>query len=38
MIVGFPIWVGYAATVPSLTLAALVGVATAIEAWKEARG
>lgn len=38
MIVGFPIWVGYAAIVPSLTLAALVGVATAIEAWKEARG
>jgi TRAP-type C4-dicarboxylate transport system permease small subunit len=38
MIVGFPIWVGYAAIVPSLTLAALVGLATAMEAWKEARG
>jgi len=32
MIVGFPLWVGYAAIVPSLALAALVGLATAIEA------
>jgi TRAP-type C4-dicarboxylate transport system permease small subunit len=38
MIVGFPIWVGYAAIVPSLTLAALAGLATAIEAWKAVRG
>ena len=34
MIVGFPIWVGYAAIVPSLALAALVGLATAVDAWK----
>jgi TRAP-type C4-dicarboxylate transport system permease small subunit len=34
MIVGFPIWLGYAAIVPSLTLAALAGLATAVEAWK----
>ncbi len=37
MIVGFPIWVGYAAIVPSLVLAALVGLATAVDAWKVAR-
>jgi TRAP-type C4-dicarboxylate transport system permease small subunit len=38
MIVGFPIWVGYAVIVPSLALAALVGLATAVDAWKAARG
>ena len=38
MIVGFPIWIGYAAIVPSLALTALVGLATAVEAWKVARG
>ncbi|MGH7317958.1 MAG: TRAP transporter small permease [Candidatus Rokuibacteriota bacterium] len=38
MIVGFPIWIGYAAVVPSLALAALVGLATAVDAWKVARG
>lgn len=38
MIVGFPIWIGYAAIVPSLALAALVGLATAIASWKAARG
>jgi TRAP-type C4-dicarboxylate transport system permease small subunit len=37
MIVGFPIWIGYAAIVPSLLLAALVGLVTAVEAWKVAR-
>ena len=37
MIVGFPIWVGYAAIVPSLALASLAGIATAVEAWKAAR-
>jgi len=30
MIVGFPVWIGYAAIVPSLVLATLVGVQTAI--------
>ena len=38
MIVGFPIWIGYAAIVPSLALAALVGIATAVESWKVVRG
>ncbi|MGH7311339.1 MAG: TRAP transporter small permease [Candidatus Rokuibacteriota bacterium] len=38
MIVGFPIWIGYAAIVPSLALAALVGLTTAVDAWKVARG
>ncbi|MEX2220368.1 MAG: TRAP transporter small permease [Candidatus Rokuibacteriota bacterium] len=38
MIVGFPIWIGYAAIVPSLVLTALVGFATAADAWKVARG
>jgi TRAP-type C4-dicarboxylate transport system permease small subunit len=38
MIVGFPIWIGYAAIVPSLVLATLVGLATAIDSWKVARG
>ncbi|MGH7396852.1 MAG: TRAP transporter small permease [Candidatus Rokuibacteriota bacterium] len=38
MIVGFPIWIGYAAIVPSLVLAALVGLATAADAGKAARG
>lgn len=32
MIVGFPVWIGYAAIVPSLVLATLVGLATAVEA------
>jgi TRAP-type C4-dicarboxylate transport system permease small subunit len=30
MIVGFPVWVGYAAIVPSLVLATLVGLHTAV--------
>jgi TRAP-type C4-dicarboxylate transport system permease small subunit len=38
MIVGFPIWIGYAAIVPSLALAALVALFTARESWKAARG
>jgi TRAP-type C4-dicarboxylate transport system permease small subunit len=38
MIVGFPIWIGYAAIVPSLALGVLVALATAIEAGKAARG
>jgi TRAP-type C4-dicarboxylate transport system permease small subunit len=37
MIVGFPIWIGYAAIVPSLVLAAVVALATAQQSWK-ARG
>lgn len=37
MIVGFPLWVGYAAIVPSLALAALVGLATALEAARAGR-
>jgi TRAP-type C4-dicarboxylate transport system permease small subunit len=38
MIVGFPIWIGYAAIVPSLVLAALVACAAAHERWKAVRG
>jgi TRAP-type C4-dicarboxylate transport system permease small subunit len=38
MIVGFPVWIGYAAIVPSLALAALVALATALEAGKAVRG
>lgn len=38
MIVGFPVWIGYAAIVPSLVLATLVALATARESWKAARG
>jgi TRAP-type C4-dicarboxylate transport system permease small subunit len=37
MIVGFPVWLGYAAIVPSLALTALTGLATAREAWSGAR-
>ena len=37
MIVGFPIWIGYAAIVPSLALATLVALHTARESWKVAR-
>jgi TRAP-type C4-dicarboxylate transport system permease small subunit len=37
MIVGFPIWIGYAAIVPSLALSAVVALATAAESWKAAR-
>ena len=37
MIVSFPIWIGYAAIVPSLVLATLVALATARESWKAAR-
>jgi len=37
MIVGFPIWIGYAAIVPSLALAALIALATAHESWKARR-
>ena len=32
MIVGFPVWIGYAAIVPSLVLATVVGLYTALEA------
>jgi TRAP-type C4-dicarboxylate transport system permease small subunit len=38
MIVGFPIWVGYAAIVPSLVLATVAALHTAQESWKAARG
>jgi TRAP-type C4-dicarboxylate transport system permease small subunit len=38
MIVGFPIWIGYAAIVPSLVLATVVALVTARESWKAARG
>lgn len=38
MIVGFPIWIGYAAIVPSLALATLVALRTAWESGKAARG
>jgi hypothetical protein len=37
MIVGFPIWIGYAAIVPSLVLATVVALSTAQQSWK-ARG
>ena len=37
MIVGFPVWLGYAAIVPSLALTALAGLATALEAWTAPR-
>jgi hypothetical protein len=37
MIVGFPVWIGYATIVPSLALAALVALHTAIEAAKAVR-
>jgi TRAP-type C4-dicarboxylate transport system permease small subunit len=37
MIVGFPIWVGYAAIVPSLVLATVAALHTAQESWKAAR-
>jgi TRAP-type C4-dicarboxylate transport system permease small subunit len=37
MIVGFPIWIGYAAIVPSLALATVVALHTAYESWKAAR-
>jgi TRAP-type C4-dicarboxylate transport system permease small subunit len=37
MIVGFPVWLGYAAIVPSLALTALAGLAVAVDAWKTAR-
>lgn len=33
MIVGFPVWLGYAAIVPSLALTALAGLAVAVDAW-----
>ena len=38
MIVGFPVWLGYAAIVPSLALTALVGLVTALEALTASRG
>ena len=37
MIVGFPVWLGYAAIVPSLALTALVGLATAVSSLKVRR-
>lgn len=36
MIVGFPVWLGYAAIVPSLALTALAGVAVAVDTWRAA--
>jgi TRAP-type C4-dicarboxylate transport system permease small subunit len=36
MIVGFPVWIGYAAIVPSLALAALAGLHTAWDSLKQA--
>jgi TRAP-type C4-dicarboxylate transport system permease small subunit len=36
MIVGFPVWLGYAAIVPSLALTAVAGVAVAVDAWRTA--
>jgi TRAP-type C4-dicarboxylate transport system permease small subunit len=38
MIVGFPVWLGYAAIVPSLALTALVGLASAVTSLKASRG
>jgi TRAP-type C4-dicarboxylate transport system permease small subunit len=38
MIVGFPIWIGYAAIVPSLVLATLIALVTVRDSWKAARG
>jgi TRAP-type C4-dicarboxylate transport system permease small subunit len=38
MIVGFPVWIGYAAIVPSLVLATLVGLLTAVQAARGIRG
>jgi hypothetical protein len=38
MIVGFPVWLGYAAIVPSLALTALVGLATALTSLEASRG
>jgi TRAP-type C4-dicarboxylate transport system permease small subunit len=37
MILGFPLWIGYAATVPGLFLTALTALHTARVAWKEAQ-
>jgi TRAP-type C4-dicarboxylate transport system permease small subunit len=37
MIVGFPVWVGYALIVPSLALATLVGLFTTLEACRAVR-
>ena len=38
MIVGFPVWIGYAAIVPPLVLAAAAGLYTAVESLKGGRG
>jgi TRAP-type C4-dicarboxylate transport system permease small subunit len=38
MIVGFPVWLGYALIVPSLALTALAGLATALTSLKASRG
>ncbi|HYE94391.1 MAG TPA: TRAP transporter small permease [Terriglobales bacterium] len=37
MIVGFPVWIGYAAIVPSLVLATIVGLYTTVEALRGRR-
>ena len=37
MIVGFPVWIGYAAIVPSLVLATLVGLQTAVQSARPPR-
>jgi TRAP-type C4-dicarboxylate transport system permease small subunit len=37
MIVGFPVWLGYAAIVPSLALTAVAGLVVAVDAWRTAR-
>jgi len=35
MIVGFPVWIGYAATLPGLALAALAGLVVAVHDWRQ---
>jgi TRAP-type C4-dicarboxylate transport system permease small subunit len=37
MILGFPIWIGYAAMTPGLALTAVTGVYAALAAWAESR-
>lgn len=37
MILGFPIWIGYAAMIPGLVLTAFAALASAARAWKDGR-
>jgi TRAP-type C4-dicarboxylate transport system permease small subunit len=37
MIIGFPVWIGYAAMVPSLAFTAVVALYTALESWQGVR-